>query len=209
MGRDAPPSGRPDPARPSLHRGDERSVDGRVCRDRRGDRRERGFFVCARIRAAARHPAAMCVPALGARAVLGIAADPSHGAVADDGHPRGRHSLFRHLRQGVRGDDRGGRPLGRTRIACRNLDHFALRLCAHSRAGAAVLDLHAVPARMRHALDPGAGLRRPADHRLSSQLLLQARPLPGGRRAAVGLLRSDRHAPLVGAAGNGADPDRR
>src|SRR5260221_714264 len=58
------------------------------------------------------------------------------------------------------------------------------------------------------ALDAGARLYRPTDDRLPSRFLLQAGPLQSGRGAVVRLLRADRHAPFVGTANHGTDPDR-
>src|SRR6516165_11268979 len=64
VGRDAPPRSRADPARPFLHRDDERGVDGRVCRARRRDWSEYRVSAGAGIRTAARRPALVRVPAL-------------------------------------------------------------------------------------------------------------------------------------------------
>ena len=65
--------------------------------------------------------------------------------------------------------------LSAERVLPSNVDRLAIRLRAHSGARAAVLDLYAVPARMRHALDLGARLRRAADHRFPSRIPISSK----------------------------------
>ena len=66
---------------------------------------------------------------------------------------------------------------------------------------ARVQDLHALPARMRPALDPGARLHRPADDGLPPRIRLPAGPLRARPPALLAvLLRADRDAPALGAA---------
>src|SRR6516164_4498038 len=57
---------------------------------------------------------------------------------------------------------------------------------------------------MRHAFNTGSWLYRFADHRLPSRILLQARALLRSDSATSLLLRADRNAKALGAAGDGA-----
>ena len=76
-------------------------------------------------------------------------------------------------------------------------------------APAAVQDLHALPARMRPEVDAGARLRGVADDRVPPRVLLQAGALRASCGIARSLLRADRDASPVGAAGDAAVPRAR
>ena len=86
--------------------------------------------------------------------------------------------LRRHLRQGLRRDDRGGRP--RPPSGCCRAGTSTVSAFAYARLpelAPPFLDLHALPPRMRPALDPGARLRRPADDRLPPRIPSSSRAI--------------------------------
>ena len=147
--------------------------------------------------------------ALDPRAFLGAAAAADHRHLRHDRRARSGDPLCRDLRQGLRRDHGGGRPLGRAGAAVRHDDAGAFRLRARAAALAGVSLLPSLSAGVRHALDADPGLHRCADHRLRSRDLLQPGGLPPGRGVDPRLLRADRHARPVGEAEDAALPRRR
>ncbi len=99
-------------------------------------------------------------------------------------------------------------PLRPPRAARGHRRRLGLRL--RPLAGSAGLDprLHLLPPRMRDALDPGAGVHRPAHHGLLPRIGLPPGALRRGRRPDAGLLRAGRHAAPLGASLDPAAPPR-
>ena len=184
LGGAAPAAGRARAAGPPVRRGQEHRLDGRLRGPRRRARRERGLVLASRSRAPRTvrlvcaflrsvHElfwALLLLQVTGLSATTGILAIalPYTGIFA---------KVFSEMIEEA--------DLAAVRVLPTGTGALSAFLYARlPELGRAVQDLHALPARMRPALDPGARLHRPADDGLPPRIRLPAGPLRRGRRAA-------------------------
>ena len=183
----------------SVGRCEERGLDRRLRRAGSGARRVRRLPAFDRLRALPAVRLSCAFPRSVHELFWALILIQVAGLSALTRDPRDCHSIHGDHCEGLRRDRRGG-GTRRQSACCRpGPARSPLRLCPRSGTGARFQELHALPPRMRAAIDPRAWVHRPADDGVQPGILFQAGSLCRGRRLLDGVLRPDRDTQVVGA----------